>query len=181
MSTEFLDIVGKYALLASLPPAVFFVVSYMIRAPWWRSLIGVMFVLLAATIIGLVTIVSLTLFLGAEYPGRYYLRAIVYVLVAVTMYFLAFTYETERRSPTPALPQRKDRSMSDHKAPLVTRAPGDVARKVLAFLIAGVSSTFLIGLAAAVGFPLDPTVAAGIVAALGTLSGYLTRDREVLS
>ena len=71
--------------------------------------------------------------------------------------------------------------MSDHKAPLVTRAPGDVARKVLAFLIAGVSSTFLIGLAAAVGFPLDPPVAAGIVAALGTLSGYLTRDREVLS
>jgi hypothetical protein len=179
MTNETLDLFGKWALLAALPPALFFVISYMLRAPWWRSLIGVMFVLLSATIIGLISIVSLSLFLGLDYPGRFQLRAVVYALVAITMYFLAFTYETERRSPTPVLPQRKDRSMSASKAPLVTRAPGDVARKVLAFLIAGVSSTFLIGLAASIGFPLDPTIAAGIVAALGTLSGYLTRDREL--
>lgn len=139
MTNEVLDLIGKWSLLAALPPALFFVISYMLRAPWWRSLIGVMFVLLSATIIGLVTIVSLSLFLGLDYPGRYHLRAIVYGLVAVTMYFLAITYETERRSPAPAIPFRKDRTMTDptpqHAAPTLGDKIAEYRKAIAGLLV----------------------------------------------
>lgn len=63
------------------------------------------------------------------------------------------------------------------KPALVTRKPGDIARKVIAFTVAGITSTGVVAVAGIFGLELGPEVAAALVTILGFVAAYFTRDR----
>jgi uncharacterized protein (DUF697 family) len=62
---------------------------------------------------------------------------------------------------------------------LVTRAPGDIARKLLAAFTGAISATLVIGIAGAFGVDIDPTLAASIVSVVTGVSGYFTKGSAI--
>lgn len=70
--------------------------------------------------------------------------------------------------------------MSDNetKPPLVlvTRKPGDIARKLVAYATAGLTTTAVITIAGIFGLEVSPELAGGLVLILGTVAGYFTKD-----
>lgn len=73
-------------------PAAAFVVAYGMTARWWRSLMGRgLFVQAAATSLVL-SLVSGATFLGPDFPGRPYVRVVVYGLITVGLWAQLITY-----------------------------------------------------------------------------------------
>lgn len=101
-----LNNIADIILLVSLPAVLYFTVSYGLRAPWWKSLIGIMFFSLGAALSIFDAIVLLSLFLGPDYPGRPIIRIFGYVLLTLSLYFICIVYEVERRTPNSVLPSR---------------------------------------------------------------------------
>lgn len=96
--------VGDWILFAGLPASLYFTVMYAIRSPWWQSIVGVSQFILGASLVLLQSVVMLSLILGPTYEGRWLVRIIGYGALTVALYYHAFVYEMERRSPDPVLP-----------------------------------------------------------------------------
>lgn len=101
-----------------------FVLHYGLSAPWWKSAVGRMFIVIGAAIVfAQVTLlyqIGKGAFIGRPLPaltvGDLVLRLIGYCLFALAMGFLLGTYLHERRKPSSLLPTRKD-SMSTTPTP----------------------------------------------------------------
>lgn len=87
-----------------------FTVMYGVTAPWWRSAIGRMFMVIGTAIVMAGVVVLLSLILGGDYPGRELVRVLGYGIFTLAMGFLFFTYLHERRKPSSPLPIRKTTS-----------------------------------------------------------------------
>jgi hypothetical protein len=61
----------------------------------------------------------------------------------------------------------------------VTRAWGDIARKLISVFVAGFTTTLVIGIGGAVGIEIDQTLASSIVLIVSTLAGYITKGRAI--
>jgi hypothetical protein len=62
---------------------------------------------------------------------------------------------------------------------LVTRAPGDIARKLVAVFAAGITTTLVIGIGGAVGIEIDQALASSIVLIVSTVAGYFTKGSAI--
>ena len=76
--TEIAIAVGGFA-------ALFFVVGYGFAAPWWRSDTGRHFFSFGCLILGIMSLVNATTFLGADWTGRPIVRLVIYTLVAIVL------------------------------------------------------------------------------------------------
>lgn len=112
MTNDQLLAIGDWTLVAGLLPATLFLVIYGGFHPWYRSLVGWLFVLLGLAIVSVDVVVLLSLFLGTEYPGRWIVRVIGYAIHSSSGWALLAIYLVERRKPLPVIPI----SRKDHRA-----------------------------------------------------------------
>lgn len=92
--------VGDVVLGLALAPALLFLVVYMTTAKWWKTPIGRMFVIAQGAIVLVSLVVLASLVLGADYPGRDWVRLIGYSAHAVGQTVFLATYLATRRAPT---------------------------------------------------------------------------------
>lgn len=96
--------IGNIFLIVGTVAIAAFGFIYSFSAPWWKSLIGRMFVLVsfAQTVSG--ATVLLGTFFGPDYLGRPVVRIVGYGAFAVAAVLLLTVYLIERRRPDPSLP-----------------------------------------------------------------------------
>lgn len=109
---DVLSSVSQFLVLFSLIPAGYFVIDYVVvrpfltgrdingqkrkrYAPWWKSGIGVMFAMLGSSIFFTDVVITLSLWLGPDYPARQIVRVLLYGYCAVAITVLAVVYGVE--------------------------------------------------------------------------------------
>lgn len=113
--------IGTAIYIVGLLVGIVFGLHYGWSAPWWRSAVGRMFVVitLALLVAGATVVVQILVPLEQDDHLRLALRLLGYGSFAVAMSFLLGTYLHERRQPTSPLPIRKEHDMSESSQQLV--------------------------------------------------------------
>ena len=88
---ETLLIIGDVILLTSFPALALFVGFYFAKSPWRTLLVGRSLMYFALSLMLVVLTVSLSLWLGSDYPGREWVRLVAYAVVSLTTWRLFFT------------------------------------------------------------------------------------------
>lgn len=88
---ETLLIIGDVILLTSFPALALFVGFYFAKSPWRTLLVGRSLMYFALSFMLVVLTVSMSLWLGPNYPFREWVRIFSYSLVSVTTWRLFFT------------------------------------------------------------------------------------------
>ena len=88
---ETLLIIGDVILLTSFPALALFVGFYFAKSSWRTLLVGRALMYFALSMMLVVLTVSLSLWLGSNYPFREWVRLFSYSLVSVTTWRLFFT------------------------------------------------------------------------------------------
>lgn len=101
MNNTFLLDLGDWILLSSAPALALFVGFYYFGSPWRKLLVGRSLMYFAMSLLAIVCIVALSLWLGADYPGRAWVRLIGYGLVSFTTWRLFFTLRHIQKNPPP--------------------------------------------------------------------------------
>ncbi|GAC70712.1 putative phage holin [Gordonia soli] len=65
-----------------------FTVQYVVKSPWWASNLGKVYALKSTLWTLVVLQVAVSVSTGSEYPGRHYVRLVIYVGGAVAMVWL---------------------------------------------------------------------------------------------
>lgn len=97
--------IGNALLIIGIATITMFGLLYSFSAPWWRTLIGWMFVAVSFAVTTFGITVLLGTFLGPEYPGRGVVRIIGYGCLAAAGVVLLTVYLIERRRPATPLPR----------------------------------------------------------------------------
>jgi hypothetical protein len=112
---DILSGISRFLVLLSLIPSGYFVIDYAIVrpllrgtdeygirrpkfVPWWKSGIGVMFVMLGLSFFLTNVIITLSLWLGLDYPGREIVRVSGYSLCTASAVVMAVVYGLEGRN-----------------------------------------------------------------------------------
>jgi HAMP domain-containing protein len=119
--------IGDWILAAGFLPAAYFALGYGFSAPWRRSLLGVMFVLVGSALALTDAVVLASLFFGADYPGRWLVRILGYSVATVASYVLAISWVIERRSAEPIIFPSPLRRKDYLKMPDATPGPDHAA------------------------------------------------------
>lgn len=105
---------GNLLLGLAIIPSIAFLIVYMSTAKWWKAAIGRMYVLGQAGIVVVSLVVLLSLWFGADYPGRDWIRILGYGLHLIGQIVFFTTYLKERRDPESRLPKtRQDQASID--------------------------------------------------------------------
>lgn len=168
--------IGTLLYLLGILAGAAFTITYGVTAPWWRSAIGRMFMVIGCAILfaGVTVLYQIAVATAAGVPLRAYalgdliLRLSGYALFSLAMGFLLGTYLHERRKPLSLLPIRKEHSMSKHIAlvqsdeiPAAPGTPTQVANPTRATIRTIVQNLVIL-------LPLVNIVAAGIIDYLNT-------------
>lgn len=96
---ETLLIIGDAILLTSFPALALFVGFYFAKSPWRTLLVGRSLMYFALSFMLVVLTVSMSLWLGPNYPFREWVRIFSYSLVSVTTWRLFFTLRYIQKQP----------------------------------------------------------------------------------
>lgn len=96
--------IGTVIFAVGLFAELLFGFDYGLTAPWWRSWIGVMFILNTASILFAGSAIMLGRVLGPTYPGRPVVTLTTFVLFTISSVMRYGVYLHERGKPVPALP-----------------------------------------------------------------------------
>jgi hypothetical protein len=77
------DAVVSFFIYASSVPVFLFPAIYFVAAPWWESGTGRWLMLQSSSLASVMALVDAATFFGPDYPGRPYLRIVVYGLLFV--------------------------------------------------------------------------------------------------
>lgn len=173
--------IGTMVYLIGILAGAAFTITYGVTAPWWRSAIGRMFMVIGCAILfaGVTVLYQIAVAQFSGVPLRAYaladliLRLSGYGLFSVAMGFLLGTYLHERRKPLSLLPIRKDqRMMSKHLAlvqtdeiPAAPGTPTQVANPIRATIRTIVQNLVIL-------LPLVNITAAGVI-------DYLNRQTDL--
>jgi hypothetical protein len=164
--------VGTVIYMVGILLGLAFTLMYAFTAPWWRSAIGRMFIVIGSAVVMAGVTVLLSLLLGADYPGREIVRMAGFGFFSAAMGFLFFTYLHERRKPpgSSRLPIRKDKQMKNALLALLT----SIVRTITPVVVGGVVSWFT-----SKGIEVDPDLQATLtlVIAFAATAIYYTLIR----
>lgn len=96
---ETLLIIGDVVLLTSFPALALFVGFYYVKSSWRTLPVGRSLMYFALSFMLVVLTVSMSLWLGPNYPFREWVRIFAYTLVSVTTWRLFFTLRYIQKQP----------------------------------------------------------------------------------
>lgn len=182
----FLYDAGTLAYVLGIIFGLIFGIHYGLKAPWYSSAIGRMFMVFVAGVV-----VAGIQFLRRIFASPGFLVEPTFLdqlerfaglsFFAVAMGFLLFTYLHERRKP-PAERERDVLSMpvglsaTVDRMDTIKRAWYKLAPKLIAFLATGLTASGLIALAAPFGIVISPELSAVLVGAVSTVAAFIIRD-----
>lgn len=100
--------IGTVIFAFGLLAEILFGFDYGLTAPWWRSWIGVMFILNTASVIFAGSAIMLGRIFGPTYPFRAEVTLVTFSLFAASSIMRYGVYLHERGKPVPALPVPSD-------------------------------------------------------------------------
>lgn len=84
--TDIILTIGDFTVLSYLIPLGLFVGLYGFRSPWFQTELGVALMFQKIGFIGIILVIVLSVFLGAAYPGREWVRLVVYAIVGAALW-----------------------------------------------------------------------------------------------
>lgn len=170
--------IGTFIYLAGIIIGLVFGIHYGTHAPWWKSAVGRMFmiVVLAVVLAGATVVLQIAVPLDNDHPARLTMRLLGYGGYTAAMAFILGTYLHERRqasSPLP-LPPRREQQMSN-TIPAAQAATLEVAPSPLATYAAAILSIGLVVIQAFVAVTeFTPTAIIQLaIVAVGAIGTYL--------
>jgi hypothetical protein len=101
--------IGDYGLLSGVIPMLLIAILYLVRSRWWDNWTGRALMMFFCSLGLILLFVVLTLFTGADWPGRIWVRTAVYLTFPVSAWGVLFVLlyqqqrvESERASKTDA-------------------------------------------------------------------------------
>jgi hypothetical protein len=82
---------GDVAIVVAAVGSVLFVLAYVALAPWYRSLVGWSVFLLTVALAASTTLVSVSRWIGVDWPGRLLVRLLIFSGVGCAVWGLLFT------------------------------------------------------------------------------------------